>query len=107
MRRCYVAGPYRAPTTNGVYHNVHRARVVAERLWAKGYAVFCPHMNSAFLNGVCPDEHFLEGDLEWLRCAEMIVMLDGWRSSAGAVAEYALACKLGLEIVHERDLDAL
>ena len=36
-----------------------------------------------------------------IRCADAVFMLRGWEKSAGAVAEYALAKKIGLEIITE------
>lgn len=37
-----------------------------------------------------------------LQRADAIYLLDGWRSSAGARAEYALAEKLGIEVLFQK-----
>lgn len=36
-----------------------------------------------------------------IRCADAVFMMRGWEKSAGAVAEHALAKKIGLEIITE------
>ena len=43
-------------------------------------------------------------DLTMLQCCDAIFMLNNWDDSAGAMAEHALAMKLGLKVIHEVDL---
>lgn len=90
----YVAGPYRAETIHGVVENIRSAEAVAIELWKMGYAVICPHKNSALLDGVCSDETWLEGALELLRRSDIVVLAPGWLDSAGTgrEAEEALRC---------------
>ena len=59
MLVAYVAGPYRSETIYGIEQNIQRAKRLAAELWKRGYAVICPHANSAFMDGVCDDETFL------------------------------------------------
>uniref|UniRef100_A0A6M3IEQ6 DUF7768 domain-containing protein n=1 Tax=viral metagenome TaxID=1070528 RepID=A0A6M3IEQ6_9ZZZZ len=99
--RVYVAGPYRADTESGVRQNIERARAVAEMLWAKGYAVFCPHLNSAFMGGVAPSSTFLRGGLEWLAVSECLVVLDNSQDSEGTQAEVAEALRMGIPVLTE------
>ena len=87
----YVAGPYRGKTTNDVLHNIERARAVAEEIWRRGHIAICPHINTAFMGGVCPDEDFLSGDLEILDRCDAICMVNGWTSSEGATHELKAA----------------
>ena len=47
MKRAYIFGPIAAETEWGIYLNIERARVIAAELWKMGYAVFCPHANTA------------------------------------------------------------
>lgn len=94
----YVGGPYRAATIHGVAANIRAAEAVAVELWRYGWAVICPHLNSAFLDGAVPDEAFLTGDLEILSRCDALVLTDGWGDSSGAVAEHKYASRLGLEI---------
>lgn len=43
--------------------------------------------------------------LPMLMCCDRIYLLDNWVGSKGAKAEYALAAKLGLEIVFQDGVD--
>jgi hypothetical protein len=63
LKIAYVAGPYRAKTKIGIILNILRARKVAKELWKMGYAVICPHSNSALMDGIAPDEAFLNGGI--------------------------------------------
>jgi len=89
----YIAGPYRSDTEYGVKLNIERAEAVALKYWKAGYAVFCPHKNSAFMGGACPDETWLEGGLAILaRCDALVVMPD-WKESSGTIREIEFAEK--------------
>ncbi len=105
--RVYVAGPYTAPDEWQVYENIHRARVVAQQLWAKGYAVLCPHLNTQFFGGMVTREMFMRGDLAWLECADMIVMVEGWERSEGSKEERAFAERRGIPVVYWFQVDTL
>ena len=98
MKLAYVAGPYRAPTAAQRQDNIHRARKAAESLWRAGYAVLCPHMNSANMDGIVDDEVFLQGCLEMVRRCDLVWLLPGWRASEGAVREVAEAERCGVEV---------
>ncbi len=114
MKVIYIAGPYRAPTEWGRQQNIRHAEAAMIRLLQKGWAVICPHKNSADLGGcVYPDPTGVEtkDDTDWLmwlvvdsellRRCDAIYMLEGWPKSKGACAEYRLAAKLGKEIIYE------
>jgi hypothetical protein len=101
MQIAYIAGPYRAKTKLGIIRNVLKARRVAKKYWCKGYAVFCPHLNSALMDGVALDEVFLRGDLEFLKYADILVVIPGWERSTGTLAEIEFAKARGIPIVFE------
>jgi len=101
MEVIYIAGPYRSDTKAGQAHNIKHSREAAIRLWQEGYAVICPHMNSAWFDGVVEDKQFLLGDIEILSRCNIIYMLKGWESSAGARNEYTVANFMGLKILYE------
>lgn len=101
MRVAYIAGPYRAPTPRGIVENIRRAEAVALKYWKRGYAVICPHLNTALLDGACPDGTWMNGDLEILARCEVVVMMKGWEKSAGASAELSRAQSLAKEIVFD------
>jgi len=66
MKVAYISGPYRAATVHGVVENIRRAERVALKYWQLGYAVICPHTNTALFDGAAPDDVWLAGDLELL-----------------------------------------
>lgn len=105
MRIVYVSGQYRG----NIKDNIQRARLAAEALWREGYAVICPHLNTAHMDGIIPDGQFLEGDLEILGRLipdrDMVYMLKGWEQSEGAKMEKEYAEKIGLEIIYENSDD--
>ncbi len=91
MRVAYVAGRYRAPTVRGIVENIRRAEEVALELWKLGFAVICPHANSALFDGACDDSVWLAGSLELMRRSDLVVLVPGWEDSAGTLAEVAEA----------------
>jgi len=77
------------------------ARKAAVKLWDEGWAVICPHTNSAFMGSRLGDDKFLEGDLEIVSRVDAVYMLKGWQDSPGAREELGLAIGLGKEIRYE------
>jgi hypothetical protein len=102
MRVAYISGSYRSNSVNGIYENIQKARDVAMKYWRLGYAVICPHTNTAFMDGACPDHVWLDGDLELVRRSDIVVMLPGWQSSEGSIKEYQEAVENDKEIIEEQ-----
>ena len=98
MKLAYIAGPYRGRTHNDVAQNIAAAREVAAHLWSLGYAVICPHLNSAFMSGAAPEEVFMEGGLIMLRRCDLVVLVDGWQASQGTAREIEEARTHGIPI---------
>ena len=99
MKRAYVAGAYRSPEGLwGIKKNIDIAGDLAVELWQAGFAVFCPHKNTAFFDGACPDDVWLAGDLEFLTVCHFAVMCPNWESSEGAKAEKAFAGECGIPV---------
>ena len=101
MKLIYIAGKYRAKTEWEVKQNIDKAEAVALKYWKAGYAVFCPHKNSAFMGGSCPDETWLEGGLEILSRCDGIVMMEGWQDSKGSAEEREFAFRNGVHVFHD------
>ena len=101
MKIAYIAGPYRSETPEGVRRNIAHARRVAEKYWRLGYAVFCPHLNSAHMDGVVPDENFLAGDIIILKRCDVVVAMKTWAKSKGATKEIELADELEIEVIYD------
>ena len=94
----YIAGPYRAKTKLGIIRNILKARKVAKEFWSKGYAVICPHMNSALMNHL-PEKVFMKGDFEILKKCDVLVVMKGWQKSEGTKREIDFAKKQGITII--------
>ena len=104
MKLIFVSGPYQGKTINETFDNIIKARAAAYKLWQQGYAVICPHMNSAFMDGANIDatcQMFYDGDLEMLGRCDAIYMMQGWRESVGSRKEYQQAIELRLEVMTE------
>ena len=91
MKVAFISGPYRADTVRGIVENIQRAEAVALKYWRLGYAVICPHKNSALFDGAMPDNVWLEGDIEMLMRCDVIVMMRDYKRSEGARAELKAA----------------
>lgn len=89
----YIAGPM----TGLPNYNREAFFKKAMGLRHEGYTVLTPSMLPAGLS----DASYMDICLAMVRSAEAIYMLSGWDSSAGAVAEHALASKLALTIIYE------
>lgn len=93
MKVVYVAGPYRSKKgINGIRDNINHAMDVARILWKEGYAVICPHGNTAFMDGKdIKAKVFLDGDLELLKRCDAMVLVGDWKNSKGTVGEVTYA----------------
>ncbi len=98
MKLVYIAGAYRGDSMNAVWNNIAHARSWAEVVAQKGEFPVCPHMNTAFMDGIQSDEFWLEGTLELLKKCDSILMIPGWQESSGAKMELAVATERGMEI---------
>lgn len=96
----YLAAPYRGKTINETRENIRYAESVAAKLRAQGYYVFCPHMNTAFFDGIADDQVFLDAGIEFLnRCdaieflnrCDALVLAGKWMDSVGCCAELRAA----------------
>ena len=97
-RALYVAGKYR--DERGEYwigENIRKAREVMLELDRHGYAVVCPHTQSAFCGGALEDDYdWLDIDREIISRLDGVVFLKDWEQSEGAVGEHESAESLGL-----------
>mgnify|MGYP000888653314 CR=1 FL=1 len=103
MKVAYISGPYSGPTIFHRAWNIHSARRTAKKYWKMGYAVICPHSNTAFFDKVMPYETFIRGDIEILRRADVVIFQGNWASSFGSHKELEGAIKYGKKIYFESD----
>ena len=104
MKLLYVAGPYRGITDDEVYENIQTARRRAKNYWQRGFAVFCPHLNTSFFSGVVDETQFTDAGLLFLAKCDVIALPLNWELSRGTVDEAIYAEKLGLEFIKENEL---
>ena len=93
---------------------------VAEWLLTQGHSVMNPTAEhwQAWLNqklamrasydkrhGITPYARILALDIDRLKEADVILLLQGWQDSPGSVAEKAFAEATGKEVWHEEDFD--
>lgn len=97
MKIAYVIGPYRGKTINETRANIRKAETAAVELWKMGYAVICPHLNSAFMDGVCSDDEILGRYKEILKRCDIAILLPGWGNSEGSKVEFYIAEGHGIE----------
>ena len=93
-RKIYIAGPMTG------YKDFNRPafKSLALKLSLDGNVVLSP----AVLPDGLEQREYMDICCAMIRCADAVFMLRGWENSAGAVAEHALAKKIGLEIITER-----
>jgi len=99
----YVAGPFRAPDCWQVQQNVMAAMELALKVWQAGHVAICPHANTMFYQGACPDDYWLKGDLEILRRCDAVVMVGDWIASDGAKGEESDAIEHGIPVFYGWD----
>lgn len=101
MIHLYISGRYTGSSSAERDLNIERAAWTAARLWDMGFAVLCPHMNTARFEERCKVakyDDFLRADLELLSRLDAVVMLPGWEESKGACAERERAIEYGLPV---------
>jgi hypothetical protein len=101
----YVVGPYRdARGAWYVQQNIQRAAKLAAYLWTCGYAVICPHTNTAHFDGVVSDDDFLLGLLDIMERCDLVVTLDDISESQGSLQEVRIARELGIPVFWESEV---
>ena len=105
MKIVFIIGPYRASSEWELEEHIHNAELVAIKWWQKGWAVICPHKNSAHFGGLCPDEVWLEGDKEILKRCDAVCLVGGWSKSEGSLSEVALAKERGISIYFDDEAE--
>jgi hypothetical protein len=101
MKMAYIAGPYRAKTSEGIKDNIRKARAVALKYWELGYACICPHTNTGFYETDIAESVLIVGDYEFILRCDVIVMVKDWEGSVGSRAEHEFAQDHGIQVIYE------
>jgi len=101
----YIAGPYRADTEEQIQQNIEHAKHAAIRLIKMGYAVHCPHMNTAGMHtdSEITVDDWMSQSLSILDKMDAIYMLRGWANSEGAKMEGQFAHDNHIEVWYEKE----
>ena len=98
MKLVFVSAPYRASSILQVHDNIHRAEEIARLIWESGHAALCSHKNTAYLDGLVPDAHFLAGAIRMLKTCDAVYLGQGWEKSEGSRLEHEEAVRIGLPL---------
>ncbi|HEC64460.1 MAG TPA: DUF1937 family protein [bacterium] len=112
----YVAGPYRGQNSHDFHGyfdidiNINRATQASAALARFDIPYFCPHMNSAHFEVICPDvkpQYWLEMDMVFVDLASCLYVLEGWEDSEGTKAEIIRATSLDKPVFYFFELEKL
>lgn len=103
--RFYIAGKYSAPTVSGRVNNIKKAADLAKIIWQANYFCLCPHLNTAYFDNVLPYEDFIERYLESLEFCDVLVLMNNYKESPGALQELNRALQLGKMVIRETEIE--
>lgn len=102
MKLLYIAGPFTAPTPDGIEQNIRAAEA-----WARAIANACPnvypvvpHSLGRHLLGSGTEQYHYDGTLSLLDACDAIFLLENWRHSKGAISEANRAADAGKTTFH-------
>jgi hypothetical protein len=96
MKRIYVAGPYSANNVITVLDNIRNGIRASTELMLRGYSPFCPwldfHFQLQLRDGEQLDvQDYYRYTLAWLPVSDAMLVLPGYETSKGTLAEIKLA----------------
>lgn len=107
MQKVYVAGPYSADNVLDVLKNIGRGERVCAELFGMGFAPFCPWHDKSYVTDRFDAEftvkQFYDYSMAWLKVSDCVLLLPGWESSKGTLAEIERAKELGIPIYSSVD----
>lgn len=109
MIKVYVAGPYSDNNGIGVLKNIGRGEHEAAKLFALGYAPYCPWHDKDFIMKLPYGEwdvlKFQQFSMEWMRVSDVVYVVPNviglrkWTESRGTLTEIEEANRLGIPVV--------
>ena len=104
LKRIYCAGPYSANNVIDVLKNIGRGEKACAELFAMGYAVFCPWHDKSYVtdnpDGEFTVQQFYDFSMAWLEVSDAVLVLPGWETSQGTIAEIAHAVELNIPVFY-------
>jgi len=98
----YIAGPFSAPTREGVERNIERAALVGVEVARLGAMPVIPHCNTAHpaFEHVQPYDFWIAGTLSLMLSCDAVLLMAGWEHSNGARGEKEAADRCGMPVFH-------
>jgi len=107
MKRIYVAGPYSADNVMDVLRNIRNGIEASQAVFMEGYAPFCPWLDYHYVLMDFEDaltlEDFYNYSIAWLAVSDGILVLEGWETSKGTLAEIEYAKLYHIPIFYNID----
>ena len=107
IKIAYIIGPYRADSVYDIHTNIFAAETLAAYCALAGVFPYCPHKNTAYLDGLTDDELWLEGNKELLRrgIADIGIVSARYKESSGSLEEIKLCTELNIPLIFEQEYD--
>jgi hypothetical protein len=98
----YCAGPFSAPTREGVEANIRRMSELGVEVAKLGACPWIPHANTALpaFEHVQPYQFWIAATLEQMRRCDAVLMSEDWKQSSGARGEHADAYARGQPVFY-------
>ena len=104
MIKVYVAGKYSANNVVSVLKNIGRGRKAAAKLFALGYAPFCPWHDADFIiqqpDVMLPLTSFYDYCIEWLAVNDVMLVISGADSATGVMNEIKYCSLHNIPVVY-------
>lgn len=94
----FIAGPYTAPSLDLVRTNIYRAQLIGVAVIEAGALALVPHTLSSCIETCLPESRWLQHGLGWLAECHAVLLVPGWETSRGTLAEIEHAKTLQLPI---------
>ena len=102
MLRVYVAGKYNGPDVLAIATNIRKGNRLSADVMKAGMAPFCPWLD--FQLALTDDftvEQFKACSMEWVKCADAMLLVEGWENSQGVADEIVVAHQFEVRIFHK------
>ncbi len=103
MKLVYVAGPFSAPTREGVEFNIREAVKCGIEVARVGAFPVVPHANTSHpdYEKVQPYEFWIDGTMLLLQQCHALITVRGWMQSSGARKEHAWMIRAKRPVFHD------